>query len=172
MENRKQLIESCKGKYSAKNLRLIKKAIDFIDLNLEGNKKFSGKSYADFNIDVGEILVRSGLPADVIIAGILYGVEKTITSEKISKDFGEEIAGIVFGQLQLRAIRNNNFSVQADLVRKILLTGLNDARVVFVKLAVKLANLRIISALEEKGAEEDCGRYSGTLCSSCHSTWA
>ncbi len=150
MENCKKLIKFCKMKYTSKDLKLIEKAIKFIDSSLKGNKKFSGKSFADFNIDVAEILVRSGLSAEIVIAGILYGTEKTISSEIISENFGKEISEIVFGQLRLRTIRNNNFSVQADLVRKILLTGLNDVRVVFVKLAVKLANLRIISALEEK----------------------
>jgi len=47
-------------------------------------------------------------------------------------------------------IKKTHTSAQAEFIRKILLTGLDDVRIIFVKLAVKLANLKIISALKEK----------------------
>lgn len=148
MVNVDKFLELCGGSYSEKELKLIERAIDFIKLNLKGERKFSKKPLFDFNVEVGEILVMSGLPSEVVVCGILYGVEKVMSFEKISEEFGEEICKIVFGQLQLRSIRKNHALVQAELVRKILLTGLDDVRVVFVKLAAKLANLRIISFLD------------------------
>ncbi|MDH3353484.1 MAG: HD domain-containing protein, partial [Nanoarchaeota archaeon] len=149
MENNKKLLELCKKNYSKKETQLIEKSLEFIKHHLEG-EKISGKSLTEFNTDVGEILANSKLSAETIVAGILYGIEKIIPFKKVVENFGEEIAEIVFGQLQLRMIKKNNASVQAELVRKILLTGLDDIRIIFVKLAVKLANLRIISALKEK----------------------
>jgi GTP pyrophosphokinase len=149
MGEKEKLLKLCGERYSKKDFDVISKSISFVEDNLKGEKKFSKKSFAEFNFGVGEILVMSGLSYEIVVSGILYGVEKVFSFEKIAFEFGEEIAGIVFGQLQLRTIRKKNASVNADLVRKILLTGLEDVRVVFVKLAVKLANLRIISALKE-----------------------
>jgi GTP diphosphokinase / guanosine-3',5'-bis(diphosphate) 3'-diphosphatase len=150
MKNREKFLELCGNRYSKEDLCLIKKSLNFIDLNLRGEKEFSKTSLVDFNIDVGSILAMNGLPVEVIVAGILYGIESNFSFNDISREFGEEVSGIVFGQLQLRVIRKRNALVQAEMIRKILLTGLDDVRVVFVKLAVKLANLRIISALKEK----------------------
>lgn len=149
MENEEKFLELFKKDYSKQDLALVKKALDFIRLNLKG-EKVSGMSLFDFNIDVGRILVMSSLPAPVVVSGILYGVEKVVSFEDVSKEFGEETSGIVFGQLQLRSIKKSNESVQAEVVRKILISGLDDIRVIFVKLAVKLANLRIISSLDTK----------------------
>jgi len=149
MENREEFFNICSKNYSSTDFKLVKKAVGFIESNLKGEKEFSKKSFVDFNIEVGEILVLSRLSIETVVAGILYGVEKNVTFREISESFGEEIAGIVFGQLQLRIIKKKNSSAQAELVRKILLAGLDDFRIIFVKLAVKLANLRIISALKE-----------------------
>ena len=152
MKNDERFLEFCKKNYSKKDLRLIGEALEFIESRLGGEKEFSGKSLFEFNVDVGEILAMSGLSVESVVAGILYGTEKVVDFEEVSGCFGKEIAGIVFGQLQLRTIKRSNASVQAEVVRKILLTGLDDVRIIFVKLAVKLANLRIISAL--KGVEQ------------------
>ncbi len=148
MENGGIFLQLCEKTYSAQNLNLIKKAIAFTDSCLKDKQKFSKKSLTDFNIDVGTILASSKLSAETVIAGLLYSTERITTFEKIATEFGEKIAKIVFGQLQLRTIKKNNSLAQADIVRKILLTGLDDIRIIFVKLAVKLANLRIISALK------------------------
>ena len=149
MKNKEKFFELSRKNYSEKDFQLIKKAVGFVEEYLEGEKA-SGKSFVEFNIEVGEILVMSRLPVKVVAAGILYGTEKSVSIERVSADFGEEIGRIVFGQLQFRDIKKSNTFVQADLVRKILLTGLDDFRIIFIKLAVKLANLRIISALERK----------------------
>ncbi len=150
MENVDEFVGICKGNYSRKELKLIKRAVDFARVNLEGKKEFCGKSFFDFNIGVGEILVESGLSAEIVASGVLYGVERGVSFEDVVSEFGEEIGEIVFGQLQLRTIKKNNAQAQAEVVRKILITGLSDVRIIFVKLAVKLGNLRIISALKER----------------------
>ena len=56
MKNDSEFIKLYEKNYSDKELQTIKKAIKFIKQNLKGNKKLSGKSLVDFNIDVGEIL--------------------------------------------------------------------------------------------------------------------
>ncbi len=150
MKNGGEFIQLCKKNYSKKEMPIVREALEFTKLHLTGKKEFSKKPLVDFNIDVGKILIMSGLPAEVVASALLYGVEKNFSFEEIKSKFGKEIGGIVFGQLQFRTIKKNNSAAQAELVRKILLSGLDDIRVVFVKLAVKLANLRIIYALEEK----------------------
>ncbi len=150
METYENFIRLCEENYSDEDLRLIKKSISFIASRLKGTKKFSDKSFLDFNVEVGEILVKSRLPSDAVIAGILYGIEKTVDFEEISRDFGKDISMIVFGQSQFRTIKKNNPSARTELMRKMLIMGLDDIRIIFVKLAVKLANLRIISGLERK----------------------
>ena len=150
MENLREKFELCGKNYSEKDLKLVEKALEFARANLDGKKEFSGKSFLDFNVEIGDILVMNELPVEVVVSGILYGAERVVSFESISENFGKEIAEIVFGQLRLRDIRKNNTNVEAELVRKILITGLDDVRIIFVKLASKLANLRIISVLSKK----------------------
>lgn len=158
MEKDLKFLRFCKEKYSAHDFRLIEKARVFIENKLGEEKKISGRPLVDFNLDVGWILAMSGLSVEAVVSGLLYGIEEKVSFEDVLEEFGSDVAKIVFGQLQLRTIRKKNLAVQADLIRKILLSGLSDVRIVFVKLAVKLANLRIISALparEQKRIAKD-----------------
>jgi len=97
MKNEEIIIQLCKKNYSNREISLIKKSLKFIKQNLKGEKRFSKKPLINFNIGVGEILIKSELSAETVVAGLLYGVEKTVTVDKIIETFGEEIAGIVLG---------------------------------------------------------------------------
>lgn len=143
------------GNFSEKDLELVRKAIEFVDLNLKG-EKISGESRVHFNFRVGEILARSRMPIEIILSGILYGCEEVVSLSKLEEFFGNDVAELVFGQLQFRKIRRKHYSSDPDLIRKILISGLSDVRIVFVKLAVKLANLETISCLKEKERERIC----------------
>ena len=74
MKNKGKFLELCRKNYSGEDLGLIVKAVEFIELNLEGERKFSKKPLFDFNIDIGEILVLSGMTAESVVAGILYSI--------------------------------------------------------------------------------------------------
>jgi guanosine-3',5'-bis(diphosphate) 3'-pyrophosphohydrolase len=137
------------------DLKLVRLAEGFVADRLSG-EKISGESVLDFNLRVGEILGASGLPVGIVFAGILYGCEEVVSFEDLKEVFGEDVAGLVFGQLQFRRIRAKHLDSDAGLIRKILISGLDDVRVVFVKLAVKLANLETVGALERSEQKRIC----------------
>lgn len=141
--------------YSAKGRKLIRRAFGFAADKLNG-KKISGEDVLHFNFRVGEILGKSGVRVETVVAGILYGCEEVVSFDDVVDSFGEDVANLVFGQLQFREIRERHKTSDADLVRRILISGLSDARIVFVKLAVKLANLETVGCLEEKVQKKIC----------------
>jgi len=135
--------------------KLILAAEVFVADRLSG-EKISGESVLDFNLRVGEILGECGLPVEVVVAGILYGCEEVVSFDSLVEVFGEDVGNLVFGQLQFREIRAKHSEGDAGLIRKILISGLNDVRVVFVKLAVKLANLKTVGCLGKRDVKRIC----------------
>lgn len=135
--------------YRKQDLDLFEKVIGFAQSKILGETRLSGENILDNNIRIATILAKSKLPSEVIVAGLLYGLDERIPPVEIQENFGKEISDLVYGQNQLRVLKEKNKDVSAEIVRKILLTSLYDPRVIFVKLASKLASLLTISALSE-----------------------
>ena len=64
MENLREKFELCGKNYSEKDLKLVEKALEFARANLDGKKEFSGKSFLDFNVEIGDILVMNELRSE------------------------------------------------------------------------------------------------------------
>ena len=142
---KEELLKLCKeNEYSKKDIDLFKKAIDFVKDHLKEKKRWSGEPIINHNIAIGTILAKSKLFPEVVAAGILYGLEKEILPTELQRNFGKEISDLVYGQIQLKVIKSKNKSVEAETLRKILLVTLRDVRIIFVKLADKLDNLKTI----------------------------
>ncbi|MFW6283004.1 MAG: RelA/SpoT family protein, partial [Minisyncoccales bacterium] len=141
-------INTCKkNNYNQKDIDLFKKAIGFAEKYLEKEKRLCGEKNILHNLEIGRILAENKLFPEVIAAGILYSLEKKISYNEIEKEFGKDIAEIVFGQINLRGLKEKNKSLEAEILRKIILTTLSDVRIIFVKLANKLANLKTLDFL-------------------------
>jgi GTP diphosphokinase / guanosine-3',5'-bis(diphosphate) 3'-diphosphatase len=147
-ENKKKFLELCEeNKYSKKDIELFEKAIDLVEDTFKGKRRLSGDLLINHNLAIGSILVKSKLFPEVVAAGLLHGIEKEILPTELQKKFNDEISDLVYGQVQLKVIKSKNKSVEAETLRKILLVTLKDVRIIFVKLADKLDNLKTISIL-------------------------
>jgi len=135
--------------YSKKEIELFEKAIDFAKKEFNSEKRISGEEQFLNNIQIGIILMKSKLTSEIVCAGLLYGLDERIIPKILQENFGKDISDLVFGQNQLRVLREKNRNAEAEVVRKILLTSLYDPRVIFVKLASKLTSLLTLDALPE-----------------------
>ena len=133
-------------KFSKKEKELIDKAIEKIKLIKEIN--------FEHNLKTAYYLSISNLDFETIVSGILYGLEKITTQKEIEKDFGKEIAKIVFGQKKLKEIKQKSTFQKTNPIRQILLTTIYDTRIIFVKLAEKLSDLESSEEITQKKQKE------------------
>jgi guanosine-3',5'-bis(diphosphate) 3'-pyrophosphohydrolase len=129
----------------------IKKAWDFCVHYHAGQLRASGEPYIIHPLEVAEVLAEMKLDATAIAAGLLHdAVEDTpVTSEEIATAFGDQVAHIVDGVTKIDKIQfANREDRQAENVRKMLLAMVSDVRVVLIKLADRLHNMRTLEHLK------------------------
>jgi len=133
------------------DLEIIRKAWAFCLQQHEGQKRASGEPYVIHPLEVGQVLAELKMDSTAIAAGLLHdAVEDTdVTSAEIAKRFGEQVAHIVEGVTKLDKIKfANREDHQAENIRKMLLAMVTDVRVVIIKLADRLHNMRTLEHLK------------------------
>lgn len=133
--------------YSRSNLATISKALDMAIVGHEGQYRASGEPYVLHPIAVAEILTELKLDTGSIVTALLHDtVEDTkISKDRIREEFGEDIAKLVDGVTKLAKIEYQPEHIkQAENFRKLLLAISEDIRVLLVKLADRLHNMRTI----------------------------
>ena len=133
------------------DISLIRKAWEFCVAHHEGQTRLSGEPYIVHPLEVAEVLVEMKLDATAIAAALLHdAVEDTpATSEEIAERFGDQVAHIVEGVTKIDKIQfANREDRQAENVRKMLLAMVSDVRVVLIKLADRLHNMRTLEHLK------------------------
>ncbi len=134
----------------SEDVSLIRKAWEFCVQHHEGQMRASGEPYIVHPLEVAEVLAEMKLDATAIAAGLLHdAVEDTpATSEEIETGFGDQVAHIVEGVTKIDKIQfANREDRQAENVRKMLLAMVSDVRVVLIKLADRLHNMRTLEHL-------------------------
>jgi guanosine-3',5'-bis(diphosphate) 3'-pyrophosphohydrolase len=129
------------------NIDLILQAARTSERLHSGQFRASGDPYFIHPLQVTEILVRMGLDDATVIAGLLHDIiEDTLyTYEQIEEGFGEEVANLVEGVTKIDIVKaKNKNSVQAETIRKMLFAMVKDIRVILIKLADKLHNMRTL----------------------------
>jgi GTP pyrophosphokinase len=135
---------------------LIRKAWEFCVQHHEGQMRASGEPYITHPLEVAEVLAEMKMDATAIAAGLLHdSVEDTpATHEEIASGFGEQVAHIVEGVTNIDKIEfANREDRQAENVRKMLLAMVSDVRVVLIKLADRLHNMRTLEHLKPERQE-------------------
>ncbi|HEY6413093.1 MAG TPA: bifunctional (p)ppGpp synthetase/guanosine-3',5'-bis(diphosphate) 3'-pyrophosphohydrolase [Edaphobacter sp.] len=146
-----RLLETVHENRPGDDLDLIRKAWAFCLQQHEGQKRASGEPYIIHPLEVGQVLAELKMDSTAIAAGLLHdAVEDTdVTSEEIAKQFGEQVAHIVEGVTKLDKIKfANREDHQAENIRKMLLAMVTDVRVVIIKLADRLHNMRTLEHLK------------------------
>lgn len=150
----KEFFEFANKNYSKKEVKSFEKALEFSKEKFKGEKRIRGELSIEHNLRIGYFLVKSKIFPEVVVAGLLYGLNEKIVPSEINEKFGADISDLVFGKEQLKVIKDKNKCAGAEVMRKIMLTSLKDIRIIFVKLAAKLSNLSTIECLPLKKQKE------------------
>jgi GTP pyrophosphokinase len=145
-----RLIERVQKNRPTDDVALIRRSWDFCIGHHKNQRRASGEPYIIHPIAVAEVLAEMKMDATAISAGLLHdAVEDTpATSEEIATDFGPQVAYIVEGVTKIDKIQfANRVDRQAENVRKMLLAMVSDVRVVLIKLADRLHNMRTLEHL-------------------------
>jgi len=130
-----------------KDLEPLEKAYKFADkAHADQVHPTSGEPYIAHVLAVTEILLTMKLDLQTVISGLLHGVLKqdpSLSVKEIEKDYGNDVANIVRGATRITNVQfNNKLTYQAENIRKLLLAMASDIRVLLVKLADRLHDMR------------------------------
>ncbi len=142
-----QLAEAIEKSNKSYDLPRIEAAYELAKKAHEGQVRSSGDQYISHPIAVAIILVGLGMDSDTIIGALLHDVveDTSVTLEDIEKQFGADVAELVDGVTKLANIPySSRAEQQAENVRKMLLAMAKDVRVVIIKLADRLHNMRTL----------------------------
>ncbi|KQR94839.1 MFS transporter [Chryseobacterium sp. Leaf180] len=146
----KDLISNTYRTLDEENNKLIRKAFDIaLDAHKDQRRK-SGEPYIYHPIAVAKIVAKEiGLGATSIACALLHDVieDSDYTYEDLKKIFGERIAVIVNGLTKISIMNHQNISVQSENYRKLLLTLSEDFRVILIKIADRLHNMRTLQSM-------------------------
>jgi GTP pyrophosphokinase len=146
------LLDKVQGYSPDADLELLRRAYVFSALEHKGQIRHSGEPYLVHPLEVADILADMKLDAVCIAAGLLHDVvEDTLTTpDKIREKFGEDVDHIVEGVTKIGAIPfSSSEERQAENFRKMLLAMVDDIRVILVKLADRLHNMRTLQHMAD-----------------------
>ncbi len=147
-----EILKLCTRCNSQEDYRLIYKAFDVAMEAHKGVRRKSGELYIMHPLAVARIVAEEiGLGSKGIVAAILHDVveDTNYTLEDIETIFNGTIANIVGGLTKLEGVFDQTQSQQAENFRKLLLTMVEDVRVILIKLADRLHNMRTLESMPE-----------------------
>ena len=137
--------------YDRLDHELLVRAYKFSDVAHAGQVRHSGEPYVSHCIEVARILADLQLDTTTVVSGLLHDIveDTAITIEDVAREFGSEIAQIVDGLTKIANLpRSSREERQVENYRKLLLSIAKDARVILIKLADRLHNMRTLDYLE------------------------
>ncbi|HEX5627221.1 MAG TPA: RelA/SpoT family protein, partial [Actinomycetota bacterium] len=144
------LVRTVKGYNAKADLKEIERAYRFAAEHHEGQKRLSGEDFIEHPLAVAQILADLGLDTTTLEAALLHDtVEDTdVSVADLESGFGPEVSRIVDGLTKLDALSfRSREHEQAENVRKMIVAMAGDIRVLLIKLADRLHNMRTLSAL-------------------------
>ncbi|MCX6711449.1 MAG: bifunctional (p)ppGpp synthetase/guanosine-3',5'-bis(diphosphate) 3'-pyrophosphohydrolase [Candidatus Woesearchaeota archaeon] len=149
----KELLKKIKEYNPKADLDLISKAYDYADEFHKDVKRLSGELFIQHPLNTAYILAQLKLDIPSIAAALLHDVveDSNVSIEKIKQNFGEEIANLVDGVTKISKLKYQDQEQRNnESIRKMLLASTKDIRVIIIKLADKLHNMRTIKYLPEE----------------------
>ncbi len=141
-----EILEDIEKRYPGEEER-IQRAFEFISEKHRDQKRLSGEPYVIHPLSVARILADLNMDATTVVGGLLHDVleDTETTYEELEALFGKDVADIVEGVTKIGKIRFRNLrEAQAENFRKLILATAKDIRVVIVKLADRLHNMRTL----------------------------
>ena len=159
MKSREEFLQTIADYNPKYDLELIGRAYDKAKEMHEGQLRKSGEPYLIHPLAVAEILADLGMDEDTIVAGLMHDVveDTPYTSEELREEVGEEVELLVDGVTKLGSLKfESKEQRQAENLRKMFLAMSKDIRVLIIKLADRLHNMRTINYMTEQKMIDKC----------------
>ncbi len=147
------ILDKVSSSYSEESITLLKKAYVFSAQAHKGQIRRSGEPYLSHPLEVTNMLADMKLDATTLVAGLLHDVleDTDITATDIEHAFGQEVAHLVEGVTKISRVQESSPETrQAESIRKVILAMTDDLRVIFIKLADRIHNLKTLKFLPEE----------------------
>jgi GTP pyrophosphokinase len=147
-----KLLNTIKKYHPKADLDMVRLAFEFAAEAHRGQKRLSGEDYILHPLATAQILAEMKLGVPIIIAALLHDVpeDTKFTLEDVRKNFGDDVAGMVRGITKLGKIKYRGMELYIENLRKMFIAMAEDLRVVLIKFADRLHNLRTLGALSSK----------------------
>jgi len=152
-----QLLDRIRSYSTDADLGLVRKAYEFSAKAHEGQRRRSGEAYLQHPIAVAGVLTSLKTDVTAIVAGLLHDtLEDTVaTADELEREFGKDVVHLVDGVTKIGKITFRSYEEkQAENFRKMLLSMADDIRVVLIKLADRLHNMRTLEHLSAAKRQE------------------
>ncbi len=156
MSDAELLIKELSAYLKPKDIDYVRQAIEFSRVAHEGQTRRSGVPYVTHPIAVARILTPLHIDVQAIIAALLHDVveDAKVTAEQIADQFGKPVAELVEGLSKLDRLKfETREDAQVENFRKMLLAMARDVRVILIKLADRLHNMRTLDAMSSEKRE-------------------
>ena len=161
-----ELVKKIEIYQTEESVALVKRAYDFANNAHKGQFRMSGEDYIHHPVGVAQILAGLQIDALTISAALLHDVveDTVMTTEDVAKEFGDEVALLVDGVTKLTQLnyQHDKIEVQAENLRKMFLAMAKDIRVILIKLADRLHNMR---TMQYQSPAKQIERDNGNICS-------
>ncbi len=157
MTHLKTLIEEIPKYQPGADLELLTRAYEFSAASHEGQQRASGEPYLSHPLEVASLLVNFKMDVTTVTAGLLHDVleDTKATKEDLQREFGAEIAELVDGVTKIGKLAfSSREERQAENFRKMLVAMARDLRVLMIKLADRLHNMRTLDYLPADKAKK------------------
>ncbi len=151
-KNAQTIVEDIKKDFSKKEGQLIQRAYEVAAEAHKKQKRASGEQYIVHPVDAARTLSQMNMDAQTIAAVLLHDVvdDTPVTLEEIEREFGKDVAFLVDGVSKLGKLKYRGAERHAENLRKMLVAMAKDVRVILIKLADRLHNIKTLDSLPER----------------------
>ncbi|OGJ04249.1 hypothetical protein A3G06_02490 [Candidatus Nomurabacteria bacterium RIFCSPLOWO2_12_FULL_46_14] len=151
MADVKELIDLLKGKITKKEEDFIKKAYKFAEQAHIGQRRLNGEPYFSHVFETAKLLGKLRVGVNTIVAGLLHDLleDTKVNEAELEKEFGKDVLFLVKGVTKLGTLKYRGHERHIESLRKFFVAMADDIRVLIIKFADRLHNLRTLSSLRE-----------------------